>query len=344
MKFRTLTLAAGIIAATPAVTVAAPDFYGKLNLSLERLSDYPADDIAATVDGTTPLGDQWQVESRKSRLGIRGEEALTAGGLDVIYQVEVGVDVDGDENTFSTRNSYLGVESANLGRIFAGRYDSVIKQIEGKVDQFNNTAADMETVAYGQRRLSNTLNWQSKDLQGMRFLVQAAPGEGVAGEDGLLDTIGAGVTLDQNGLYIAGAYEQSFVMDPAATDADEIDTLRLVATMNLGGGVQVGGMFEHVKVDPAAVGADEADGNTLLVSARVEANQRMAFKGQLAQFDSSDLDAEVRTLTLGADYMLGRQTKGYALVSLSDAEVEFTPTTGIDESGNLLSIGLEHNF
>ena len=60
--------------------------------------------------------------------------------------MEVSYDADGDSSdTFGTRNSFLGLSSA-VGKFFAGRYDSVVKLAEGKIDQFNDTVADMEVV------------------------------------------------------------------------------------------------------------------------------------------------------------------------------------------------------
>lgn len=342
MRFRTLSLAAGVIAALPAVTVAAPEFYGKLNLSLEQVADYPAGTLEQSIEAVSnaenPLADQWQVESRKSRLGLRGEEALTTGGLDVIYQVELGIDMDDDEDeAVSFRNSYLGVSSASFGRVFAGRYDSVVKQIEGDVDAFGDTAADMETTFVGQRRHSNTVNWQSNDLGGLRVLAQVAPGEGAGGEDGFADTVGLGVTFTQGALYGALAYEKGFVEEeiaagpPPVFDALDVKVLRGVVGLDLGGGLHVGAAVERAEVDGD-------DGLSLLVSGRMEANERLTFKGQVARFDSSDLDVELTTITLGADYKLGRATKAYGLFSLSDADA------GDDESGHLIAVGLSHSF
>jgi len=177
----------------PATAMAAPTFYGKLNLSLDKTSDYPERDVALNQG---ELSDAWFVSSNSSRIGVRGEETLYNDDLSVIYQLEAGYDVDGDDgNTFNTRNSFLGLATP-AGKFFAGRYDSVIKQAEGSIDQFNQTVADMQTTFLGQRRNSNTLNWESLDLGGLVLRAQIAPGEGeevgVAPDsetqDGLADT------------------------------------------------------------------------------------------------------------------------------------------------------------
>lgn len=174
-----LALAAAIGA--PLTVQAAPEFYGRVNVSLDHLSDYPDGSLSGQLNDVqaarSPLEEGWFLESNSSRLGVRGREPLEVGELSVLYQLEVGYDVDGDSDTFSTRNSFVGLGSV-IGDVFAGRYDSPVKMAEGRVDQFNNTAADIGGYFFGQRRNSNTLNWESPDFSGLVVRAQLAPGEG----------------------------------------------------------------------------------------------------------------------------------------------------------------------
>ena len=73
----------------PATVMAAPTFYGKLNLSLDKTSDYPDRDVAFDQG---ELSDAWFVSSNSSRIGVRGEETLYNDDLSVIYQLEAGYD------------------------------------------------------------------------------------------------------------------------------------------------------------------------------------------------------------------------------------------------------------
>ena len=157
-------LAMAVAAAMPVSALAAPTFYGKINLSVDKTSDYPEGPLVFDADD---LSDAWFVSSNSSRLGVRGEEGLDFNNLSVIYQYEAGYDVDGDSSsTFSTRNSFLGLNTV-AGKFFAGRFDSVVKDAEGWVDQFNETVADMEVVFISQNRNNNTLNWESPDFAGV---------------------------------------------------------------------------------------------------------------------------------------------------------------------------------
>ena len=345
MKKRTLAVLIGA-ATLPVTAMAAPGFYGKLHLSLDRTSDYLSASVGDQITGGTPLTDAWFLESNSSRLGVKGSDALFNSDLKAIYQVEVGIDADGDGSTFSTRNTYLGLDT-KAGKFFAGRYDSVIKQAQGNVDQFNDTAADMENIFYGERRLSNTLNWESPSYSGLVFKVQLAPGEGTTIgsaantdlKDGAADTAGASVTFNQDALYVSIAAESSYI-DSQTGDATDTQTLRGVVGANLDGGVQLGAIVEQVKLD--YTGGGDADVMTYMVSGAVKAGDRLTLKAQYGKLDSSDLNSDASVVTAGADYMLGKQTKVYGLASMSDADLATTPA--VNKNGNLISLGMVHSF
>lgn len=352
MKKKILAVAVGL-AALPLTVQAAPNLYGKFHVSIDKTNEYPVGSVAGLLGDLTTiptLADEWAVESHNSRLGLRGSEPLFNKNLHAIYQLEVGADIDGDGNTFSTRNSYLGLDS-RAGKFFAGRYDSVVKQAEGNIDQFNDTQADIDMLFFGQRRLSNTLNWVSPEMGAITVKIQAAPGEGVAAsgetKDGLVDTLGASVTFAQDTVFAALALESSFfatsvidpLLAPATVDviADTV-TARASAGIQLDG-VELGAIVEWLEVDPQLSGADKADALSFLFSGKFKANEQLDLKAQIGMLDSNDFDTDVKVVTAGADYALGKQTKVYGLLSVSDADVQ-----GADDSGNLFSVGMIHSF
>lgn len=348
-----LALAAAIGA--PLTAQAAPQFYGRVNVSLDHLSDYPDGSLSGQLSDVqaarSPLEGGWFLESNSSRLGVRGREPLEVGELSVLYQLEVGYDVDGDSDTFSTRNSFVGLGSV-IGDVFAGRYDSPVKIAEGRVDQFNNTAADIGGYFFGQRRNSNTLNWKSPDFSGLVVRAQLAPGEGdTSGDDekdGLAETFGVSATWTGETLYAALAYERGYqevdnaAPPPALVDADR-DLLRGTLGVSLGA-LDLGAMVEQLRLDPDAAGADRLDATSYLVSAGWQLLPRVALKAQAGRFDGDDFGYEDDILTAGADYKLGRQTKVYGLVSSSDATITYPGGVDADDSGSLVSVGMEHKF
>lgn len=335
-------LAVAVSAALPAAALAAPTFYGKINLSVDKTSDYPVD-----------VSDAWAVTSNSSRLGVRGEEPLDFDNLSVIYQYEAGYDVDGDsDSTFSTRNSFLGLNTV-VGKFFAGRFDSVVKDAEGWVDQFNETVADMEGVFITQNRNDNTLNWESKELGGVVIRAQVAPGEGEVvttdlpglppeseTKDGLADTWGLSVTLDNGATYAALAVENSYdeLSLPGISIGADTEALRGTFGFKPTNAVQLGVIAEKASIEPIG-DVDEVDLMSYLLSGRVGLNERFGLKAQAGVLDSSDLDLEIQVLTFGADYKLGSQTTAYGLISGSDVELGTE-----DESGNAFSVGMVHKF
>ena len=343
-------LAAAVTAALPVSAMAAPAFYGKINLSVDRTTDYPESPLVFSADD---LSDAWFVSSNSSRLGVRGEESLDFDNLSVIYQLEAGYDVDGDSSsTFSTRNSFLGLNTL-AGKFFAGRFDSVVKDAEGWVDQFNETVADMEIVFLSQNRNDNTLNWESPEMAGVVIRAQVAPGEGDEigtapdneVKDGFADTWGVSATLDNDALYAAVAFESTYdeIDVLGANFGGDRDSLRGTLGVKASDSIRLGVIAESATFDP--IGGEEVDLMSYLVSGRFGLTERFAVKAQAGLLDSSDLELDVQVVTLGADYKLGDQTTAYGLVSASDSEFDPVGTANdLDESGTAFSVGMVHKF
>ncbi|MDF1780094.1 MAG: porin [Alcanivoracaceae bacterium] len=348
MKKYTLALLVSAVT-LPLAAQAAPEFYGKFHVSVDKASDYLGGDFldGALSAPNAGLSDGWAAESNNSRIGVRGSEPLFNNDLKAIYQFEAGADLDGDNATVSTRNSFLGL-GTKVGDFFIGRYDSVVKQAEGNIDQFNDTDADMKNVFFSQNRTNSSLNWVSPTYGALVFKVQMAPGENtvVDGEtkDGLADVFGASATFKQDNFFAALAFEKGFatvtVVNPAAPPPTidlgvETQFIRASAGVSLDGGIELGGIIETVNFDAGG----DVDGVSMLLSGKLQANERLALKAQIGRFDSSDLDVDATVITGGADYAMGKQTKVYGLLSISDLNAG-----AFDEGGNLISAGMIHSF
>lgn len=355
MRSMVLLGASTLALSLPLSAVAAPEFYGRINISLDRLSDYQDGNLPGALASVgrddSPLEDGWFVESNSSRLGLRGREPLDITSLSVIYQLEVGYDTDGDSDTFSTRNSFLGLGTP-FGDVFAGRYDSPLKLVEGKVDQFNNTAADIGHYFHGQRRNDDTLNWKSPQWGDLVLRAQIAPGEteDVAGEekDGLADTWGLSATWNPDNLYAAVAYESGYLevvnpMGPPVQVSADLELLRGVVGVTLGS-VELGALVEHTRIDPDQPGLERGDSTSYLVSAGWRLQPRLTLKAQAGHVDGDDFGYENDILIVGADYQLATGTKVYGLVAAADAELAYPDGRQQDDTGNLLSVGMEHKF
>ena len=122
-----LLLATAIAALSVSAANAAPTVYGKAFLA--------ADYVNAEFDG--PAGNMYdedtvEINSHASRIGFKGSEAMTAN-TDVIYRLEYGTSLDGDNATFSNRDTYLGINNKQFGEFRAGKNQSTLARIDNVV-------------------------------------------------------------------------------------------------------------------------------------------------------------------------------------------------------------------
>jgi predicted porin len=191
------------------VVAASPDIYGRVNLTLQN-----SDEVS---------GEQVELRNNASRLGVKGELELSAG-LKAIYQLEFGVNIDGDseQDTITHRNQFVGLEGA-FGTFKAGRHDTALKESQGDFDLFDDLEGDIAGVFNGENRLRNYLGYTSPALgNAVHVTVNLFPGEDAqAGDDGLAD--GASISIDYQveALYLAAAFDQDL-------DGEDVETARLV--------------------------------------------------------------------------------------------------------------------
>jgi predicted porin len=153
-----LLLATAVAALSVSAANAAPQIYGKAFVT----ADYVNAEADATY--TDPLNrksygnydeNTVEINSHASRLGFKGSEAMTAN-TDLIYQLEYGINVDASgDNTFKSRDTFLGLANKNFGEFRVGRNTSVL-------DYVNNVTV---TEGYWDNLGSNTLNTEDTDLE-----------------------------------------------------------------------------------------------------------------------------------------------------------------------------------
>src|SRR5690606_16793924 len=84
------------------------------------------------------------------------------GGLSASYGIEFGVDLAdlSGSDKIRSRNQYVGLKG-DFGAVTIGRNDTMIKQTQGKLDQFNDYEADLKGIWKGENRLSDTITYVS---------------------------------------------------------------------------------------------------------------------------------------------------------------------------------------
>lgn len=254
-----------------ATGIAAPTFYGEIDLSI----DYLKEDNANGRDR-----DVTELSSNNSFLGLKGDAKLNPR-LSALYQAEFTLYGDdgqsGSNDTFVPRNIFLGLKDQHLGAIKLGKIDTPLKQLSSQVDSFNNYVennADIHGIMAGETRIDNSLVYEAPSIKlangQLEAKVQLATGEGeeriqaskggyaVAGR-GLGDSWSSSLLYSQP-TWLAGlAYDQSMptrflsrgflnAQDRAVTaDRNVIaaaDNLRAIARVNLDNGVSLRALYQ----------------------------------------------------------------------------------------------------
>ena len=267
-----LLLATAVAALSVSAANAAPQIYGKafvtadyVNAEIEGRITTPNDSDSAKFDENTV-----EINSHASRLGFKGSEAMTAN-TDLIYQLEYGINVDSaGDNTFKSRDTFLGLANKDFGQVRVGRNTSVLDYVnnvtvtEGYWDNLGsntlNTEIDLDVDANGNvtgdtdglvqalnmvsdARQNNSIVWIAPKYNGVpvELALQYSADESFGSND---NGYGASVMFDQGSGFTAGlAYTKD--MDaktewklPSELPISSIDysgdVLRATATVDMG--------------------------------------------------------------------------------------------------------------
>jgi len=300
----TLTLLAGmsIPALADGVTV-----YGKANLSVQNSDDGD--------------GSYTEIKSNASRIGFKGTHKLS-DGLEVIYQAEFQVDIDGDSDkgkSITDRNQYVGLRGA-FGEVLLGVNDSILKQTQGKLDLFSDYNADIKSLWKGENRVSDSLTYKSPKFNGLQLGVTYIAADSVDSDSAVSIALFYGdKKLKKSKVYAAIAHD---------SDVKGYDVTRAVISTKISG-ITVGAIMQ---TQENVVTGEELDG--FMVSAKYKMN-KTTLKGQYQKADYTGGDSR-NGLTVGADYSLAKSTKLFAFYTGFDMDSK--------ADKNYLAAGIEYKF
>jgi len=313
MKKTALSLAIAAVLPTFAnaekVEVEMPEFYGKVNVSVQNTQEEGKGSISELV-------------SNASRLGVKGKIELKHG-LEGIYQLEYETHVDDGEKeedqTFSQRNIFAGIKG-DFGQVIVGKFDTPFKKAQSKIDLFNDLEGDIKSVISSHdNRKSNTIQYSTPKMSGLVATVAHIASEKEIVNDGTSSSL----TFTQKNVYAAIAYD---------TDVEEdTDALRLVAQYSVSD-FTFGALWEQ---DNTAGSDNEKEG--WVYSASYKLNSDIKLKAQYGESDIVEDNAE--TYSLGADYKLGSGAKAYAFVTDETYDKNLK-----NESNQYYGVGLEYKF
>ena len=130
---------------------ASSGLYGSLDIAVSR------NNIAAKSSVT-------DIANHASLIGIEGDKIFD-NGISAIYKYEWQVDPIDRDPTFIQRNSYVGLKSA-FGAVIIGKHDTPVKQSQGSIDLFNDTAGDIRNILWGENRSKKIVQWTSPKVNG----------------------------------------------------------------------------------------------------------------------------------------------------------------------------------
>lgn len=259
----------------------------------------------------------YQVQANKSsRLGFRGQEDL-GGGLRASFQLETEVlaDTGASDSTYWGRQAWVGL-GGEWGMVRVGRTKNPTDDIADEIDPFttDGIVGDVTKTAWRAgvigSRLSNSINYTSPKIQGLRVMVHS-----------VFDELNTG---GKKGWGVVATYEGTDFGVVLGHQRPAVTTVgRPQATALVGGAwVKFGDLkFSAGLSDGDSKRATVGDFRGYLLGAEYEMGNNV-FK-----FAASKLRNTVggvgRTtsegLALGYDYKLSKRTKLYATLLREDA-------------------------
>jgi predicted porin len=313
----------------------------------------------ASIDSIDVEGgkDDWEVESRGSRLGFKGNEDL-GNGLKAVWQMEFQVDLDdvaGAANVTS-RNQFVGL-AGDWGTFVVGRHDTPYKISTGRLDLFADTAADYNaTLAFDDVRANNAIAYISPSFNGLTFAGAVVPGENAGAADSIADAISLSLMYGNGPFYGAFAYE-TFSDDLVdgiigTTGMPDADKWRLGLGYDMDA-FHVGFVYEDQDVGSVADGdAWQISGSYAfganVVKAMYGESDMMAISAVTTGFGAGGTTggsdnfatavAGSDSFAIGLDHNFSKRTKAYVLYSTQDDDTATTADVDV------FSVGLRHSF
>ncbi|MGS2720692.1 porin [Paraglaciecola aestuariivivens] len=275
--------------------------YGKANVSVQSADEGE--------------GRYSEVKSNASRFGIKGDLALD-NDIEVLYLLEWQVDLanESGSDNIKSRNQYLGIKGA-FGTVLLGRNDTMLKQSQGKIDQFSDYEGDIKALWKGENRMSDSVTYLSPKVNGFTLGVSYITEGSEDGEAAQSVSLVYGDSSLKKGKWFASV--------AADFDVKGYDSQRFSAQAK----------FDDLKLgvilhNQESVSTGESK-NGAMMSAAYSLG-KVELKGQVQTLDDND------SMTLGLDYKLGKSTKAYTW--FTNRGVEGSPDS------SWLAAGVEHKF
>ena len=303
------------------------DFYGKLNISLQA---------------TEEKGESFnELKSNASRVGVKGKYSLDHD-LTAIYKLEWQVNVNDDsKDTLTARNQWVGVRGG-FGELTVGRSDTTLKVSQGKFDLFNDYEADLKHLFIGENRVADSITYKSPVFKHVQLLTSYIISDDIEADDPYSVGVFFGdLNLKKTDFFLSVAHDENMPVKFKPVDSGESSRTEALANTRVTGmykfgDLRLGAMF----VDTEVVNTGKSEtGYAANVSYKVG---KVLAKVQYQEFSGSD------SISVGADYKLGKNTKVYAWYTDREGNEVTANDDGIDyilaTKGQYFAVGMEQKF
>ena len=356
----------------------APVVKGNIEIYGQAKVSYDMIDTGAKTPADETL---YKVSTNSSRLGFKGAEDL-GDGLNVVFQVELGINLDGTQTTvvssvtpspvtskttdidkITYRNTFAGLRHKAAGTLLFGIHDTPYKMATGKLDLFSDTMGDYNAVIGNVNgttnfdlRTKDTVAYFSPAWSGIsiglsRSMTGAESNNNGSGNSSLSS---ASVVYDARPVFVSAAYE---IHDNGYTTWDSGAYQNTGVKIGAGltfGDTKIGAVYE--KIRDAKPESDKTR-NALYIAAS-QTFGKETIKIAYANADDGDNPATKTGATMmavGIDHALSKRATVYALYAQTKNETNatyglgqggpggsFTPGAGEDPS--VVSFGINYVF
>lgn len=362
-----LAVASAFIAPAVMADTVNVNVYGRVRAAVESVGS-----SGATSGNNTTT--QTRVVDNSSVLGFKGNEDL-GNGLTGMWQVELGLESDGDEATvkqcngsndcattkdykdfkLASRNTFVALKGG-FGSVLLGKYDSPYREmkkgisapiledgtseIAGIFGKYNSGAQSFYT------RQNSTLQYTSPTMGGVEFKIGFAPDESKNSATNKT-RISTSLGYDNDFMFVKGAYETRSDATGSGATLDSAKAAMLAGGYKFGKNGAVGAGVERLTVG-------DGDQTNVYVSAHYKFAEAWTVGINYGQAGEANDAAETGAsmLAVGGQYDFSKRTAAtlyYATIKNDDGANYNFGDNSIDKlalghSPRVLGLGMSHKF
>ena len=354
MQRKLLAAAVASAFAVPAFAQVPPELqiYGRVNVTAERI------ETDNSADPAVPNQSNYEFVDNSSRVGLRYNKELTSG-LKAIFQIESRVNLTEGGSTFSSRDSFAGLQGGfgtlrlgrTIGPVYYATYDYI--SMHNHDTGTSSDALLAGTVVGNQGFMNNTL-WYTSPKIGPFTIDFAFSLLGEQRVDPSMDQprhIGLVGSYDQGPLHLAASYantKNDDDLDPGLGTRPSDSTAYTIGGAYDFKFMVLGALYEKATTDIATGDVDSDYWRIALMFPFGQHELHVNFG-----LVDADGDRGAQQSTLGYNYNITKQTKVYAFYTMVDNDTNgnfvmggststIAAATGAQYSS--IAVGIRHNF